>query len=90
MSDVEQTFHLSYTMSDDCRLLFCIFTDDIGELFERAVIPMIGGLGQALTHLWTSALRSTSSTSIPWRVVVCKLGKMPDVEAKSLYLPPAT
>jgi mediator of RNA polymerase II transcription subunit 13 len=83
----------SYCLSDDQRYLLASCSDDRGELLEtcsinievpdrhRRKIQHARRIG--LQKLWDFIIRIVTSTTIPWRIVIGRLGRLGHGELKS-------
>jgi mediator of RNA polymerase II transcription subunit 13 len=83
----------SYCLSDDQRYLLASCSDDRGELLEtcsinievpdrhRRKIQHARRIG--LQKLWDFIIRIVTSTTMPWRIVIGRLGRLGHGELKS-------
>ncbi|CAM4949581.1 unnamed protein product [Rotaria socialis] len=83
----------SYCLSDDQRYLLTSCTDDRGELLETCSInievpdrhkrKVQYARRVALRKLWDFIMRIITSTTMPWRIVIGRLGRLGHGELKS-------
>ncbi|CAF2638292.1 unnamed protein product [Rotaria sp. Silwood2] len=80
----------SYCLSDDQRYLLATCSDDRGELLETCSInievsdrKMQHARRIGLQKLWDFIMRIVTSTTMPWRIVIGRLGRLGHGELKN-------